>query len=125
MNLSDLSASSPFLASDDFTAGHVFPPLVVESISIQEVPTPGKKEKQPKATMFFVGAKKGWVMNKTEARKIAKEIGETKNIEKTWIGATIVLQVVGDVRRPDGSRGNAFRIQSVTPKQTTSTETAP
>jgi len=64
-------------------------------------------------------------MNKTEARKIAKEIGETKNIEKTWIGATIVLQVVGDVRRPDGSRGNAFRIQSVTPKQTTSTETAP
>ena len=69
--------------------------------------------------MYFVGAAKGWVLNKSEGRKIAKELGEAKNIDKTWIGASVMLHVVGDVRRPDGTKGNAFRVKEIQKKPAT------
>ena len=115
MNLADLG-TSPFLASDDYTIGHAFPLLEIASIKVDSVPTPNSTKKQDKAVMYFVGAAKGWVINKTEARKIAKELGDAKSIEKTWIGAFVALHVVGDVRRPDGTRGNAFRVKAVQKK---------
>ena len=114
MNLSDLSNSN-LLASDDFAVGTVLPLLPIERISVEDVPRPGQTKKEPKATVWFVGCKKGWVINKTEARKMAKVIGETKNIEKTWVGVRVSLRVVGDVRRPDGTKGNAFRVESCVP----------
>jgi hypothetical protein len=116
MNVSDLS-NSPYLASDDYKVGTQFPLLTIESIKMEDVPVPGKTSKTAKAVIYFAGAKKAWVVNKQEARKIAKTIGEDKAIEKTWIGARIALIVVGDVRRPDGTKGNAFRVHDVQPKE--------
>lgn len=112
MNLSDLS-NSPYLASDDYAVGTVLPLVAIERIVMEDVPTPGKTQKTSKAIAYFVGAKKGWCINKTEARKIAKAVGVATGIDKAWIGVKISLKVVGDVRRPDGSRGNAFRIEEV------------
>lgn len=116
MNLSDLSNSN-LLASDDYAVGTVFPLMAIEKITTEEVARPGTTKKEPKATVWFVGAKKAWVINKTEARKMAKIIGGTKNIDKTWIGARVSLRVVGDVRRPDGTKGNAFRVADCLPAE--------
>ncbi len=114
MNVSDLS-DSPYLASDDYTVGTILPEVEIQRIEMADVPAPGTTRKQAKAVAFFKGAKKGWVINKTVARRIAAVLGETKSIERTWIGARIQLIVVGDVRRPDGTKGNAFRLHSATP----------
>lgn len=109
INLSDLS-SSPYIASDDFAVGTIMPPCVIERIDMAEVPTPGKNRKDPKAVAWFKGARKGYVLTKNVGRAVAKVLGTSKNIDKEWIGAAIQLEVVGDVRRPDGTRGNAFRL---------------
>ena len=111
MNLNDLS-TSPYLASDDYTVGTVLPPMVIERIQLADVPTPGKTTKQSKAVMFFRGEPKGYVINKNVARRIAKELRQDKDIERTWIGAVIELKIEGDVKRPDATRGNAFRLHS-------------
>lgn len=116
MNLSDISNSN-LLASDDFSVGTVLPMLVIDRITTEDVARPGTQKKEPKATVWFVGAKKGWVINKNEARKMAKILGETKNIDKTWIGARVSLKIVGDVRRPDGTKGNAFRVAECLPAE--------
>ena len=111
MNLNDLS-TSPYLASDDYTVGTVLPPMVIERIKMADVPTPGTTKKQAKATMYFVGQEKGYVINKNVGRRIAKELGTGDNIDKAWLGAVIELKVEGNVRRPDGTSGNAFRLHS-------------
>lgn len=118
MNLSDLS-NSPYLASDDFAIGQTFPDLEIERIVMEEVGTPGKTAKTPKAIAYFKGRGKGWCINKTEARKIAKAVGTTTKIDTAWIGVKITLKVVGDVRRPDGTKGNAFRVDHITLKTAT------
>lgn len=110
MNVSDLG-NSPYLASDDYKVGTLMPPVVIDRIQMSDVSIPNSTKKQSKAVAFFNGATKGWVINKTVARLIAKRTGlDTKGIEKAWVGATIQLVVVGDVRRPDGTKGNAFRL---------------
>lgn len=114
ISLADLS-SSPYIASDDYAVGTILPPVVIERIDIQEVPTPGKSKKDPKAVAWFRGARKGYVLTKNVGRAIAKKLGSTKNIDKEWIGATVQLEVVGDVRRPDGTKGNAFRLHDAWP----------
>jgi hypothetical protein len=114
MNLSDISTSQ-FLASDDFKVDTILPAVEIERIEMQEVPTIGKKEKVKKAVIFFKGVAKGYVLNKNVGRAIAKKIGEVKNIDKTWVGASISLKVVGEVRRPDGTKGNAFRLHDAWP----------
>ena len=112
MNLSDLSEGE-FLASDDFAVGEVFPVLIIERLEQKPVSIPNSTKKQTKVVVYFKGAKKGWVVNKTCGREIAKATGAAKNIDKAWIGVGVALKVVGDIRRPDGSRGNAFRIAEI------------
>lgn len=115
MNLSDLG-NSPYLASDDYAIGTIMPAVVIERIQMDDVPVPNSTKKNRKGVMFFKGATKGWVINKTVARAIAKKLGgDTKAIDKTWLGATVQLVVVGDVRRPDGTKGNAFRLYDAWP----------
>lgn len=110
INLADLS-NSPYLASDDFPIGMVLPAVVIERITMEEVPVPNSKKTNLKAIAYFKGAVKGWCMNKTVARDIVKATNiPTKDIGTAWIGVTVRLKVVGDVRRPDGTRGNAFRL---------------
>lgn len=114
INLSDLS-SSPYLASDDFAVGTILPRVIIERIDIQDVPVPGKAKKDAKAVAWFKNAKKGYVLTKAVGRAIAKKLGVAKDIDKTWIGAAVQLVVVGDVRRPDGTKGNAFRLHDAWP----------
>jgi hypothetical protein len=114
MDLKDLSAASPYLASDDYPVGMVMPPVEIVRIEMQDVPIPNSTKKQSKAVIFFKGVQKGYVVNKNVARRIGAALSETKNIERTWLGAMVSLEIVGDVRRPDGTKGNAFRLRSAT-----------
>lgn len=115
MKLSDLS-TSPFLASDDYKAGTIMPRVVIERIKFDDVPIPNSTKKQSKAVCYFKGATKGWVMNKTVAREIAKKTGaDTSCIDRSFVGVSLQLVVVKDVRRPDGTKGNAFRLHDAWP----------
>jgi hypothetical protein len=114
MNLSDITASD-FLASNDYKVGTIFPAKEIVRIEMKEVGVPGKPTKQNKCVVFLRDVPKGWVINKQEARKIGAVLGCTTNIEKGWLGASVSLIVVGDVRRPDGGRGNALRVHEVKP----------
>lgn len=118
INLTDIS-TSPYLASDDYKVGTVLPAVTIERIVMEDVPVPGSTKKQPKVVVWFKGASKGWVMNKQVARQIARIVGETKNLDTTWIGVRVSLKVVGDVRRPDGTKGNAFRLENAWPAEST------
>lgn len=114
MNLSDITASD-FLASNDYKVGTIFPAKEIVRIEMKEVGVPGKSTKQNKCVVFLRDVPKGWVINKQEARRIGSALGCVKDIDKGWLGAMLAIVVVGDVRRPDGARGNAFRIHEVTP----------
>jgi len=114
VKLSDITASI-YLASDDYKVGTVFPHRAIERIEMADIPIPGSAKKQPKCVVFLRDVPKGWVINKKEARKIAAKLNCTDHIEKGWIGAMVALEIVGDVRRPDGTRGNAFRVNDVKP----------
>jgi hypothetical protein len=108
MNLSELTATV-YLAANDYEAGHVFPCLQIERITVEDVPTPGRKEKTKKGVIYLAKAPKGWVANKQELRKLAQVYGSSKGIEKAWPGHWVQLHVVAGIRRPDGTTGNAFR----------------
>jgi hypothetical protein len=112
MNLSEITASE-YLAANDYAIGSVWPPLPIERITVADVAVPGKTAKQRKGVIFLKGAGKGWVANKQELRKIGQALGVTTKIETAWLGAWVSLKIVGDVRRPDGTRGNAFRVEAV------------
>ena len=124
MNLSDITASD-FLASNDYKVGTIFPPKEIIRMEMKEVATPGKAEKKVKCVIFLKDVPKGWVINKQEARKIGQALQCTTSIEKGWLGASVSLVVVGDVRRPDGTRGNALRIHEVKPPAIAAPEKAP
>jgi hypothetical protein len=116
INIADMG-NSPYIASADFQIGTALPRLEIERIDMQDVPTPGKKDKTAKPAVWFKGAKKGYVLTKNVARAIAAKLGiTTKDIGREWPGIQIQLEVVGDVRRPDGTRGNAFRLHDAWPK---------
>lgn len=114
MNLSEITASE-FLASNDYAVGTKFPLREIVKVDMKEVGVPGKPQKQNKCVVFMRDVPKGWVINKQEARKLGAALGCTTSIEKGWLGAQVALEVVGDVRRPDNTRGNAFRIHDVKP----------
>lgn len=114
MNLSDITAGE-FLAANDYSVGTNFPLREIMRLEMKDVATPGKTQKQSKCVVFLKDVPRGWVINKQEARKVGAAIGCTTSIEKGWIGARIALTIVGDVRRPDNSRGNAIRIADIQP----------
>lgn len=114
MNLSDITAGE-FLAANDYIVGTTFPLREITKIEMKDIGVPGKKDKQSKCVIFLNGVPKGWVVNKSEARKIGAILNCTTAIEKGWVGASISLTVVGSVRRPDGTFGNAIRVADVQP----------
>lgn len=117
MNLSDITASI-YLASSDYKVGTIFPPREILKVEMADVPIPGQAKKQSKCVIFLRDVPKGWVINKQDARKVGAALSCTKDLQTGWLGAMVSLEVVGDVRRPDGTRGNAFRVHSVTPAAT-------
>ena len=114
MNLSDITAGE-FLAANDYSVGTIFPLREIIKLEMKDVATPGKTAKQSKCIIFLRDVPKGWVVNKQEARKIGAILGCTTSIEKGWIGARLSLKIVGDVKRPDNTRGNAIRIEDIQP----------
>ena len=114
INLSDCSVS-PYLVANDFEVGTEFHAMAIKSIAIEDVPQPNSTKKTRKAIIYFEGGKKGWAANVNCLREIGRALGITKAIDTKWIGARVALKVVGDVRRPDGNRGNAIRIARVEP----------
>lgn len=110
MKLSDLS-DSPYLASDDYKVGTILPAVVISKITMEDVPVPNSTKKNRKAIVWFEKATKGWCMNKTVARTIARKLElDTDAIDQSFLGITVQLKVVGGVRRPDGTTGNALRL---------------
>ena len=109
INLADFD-ESPYLVSDDFAVGHIFPVLTIDHIKGEAVPIPNSSKTSNKVVVYFTGCKKGWAANKKCLREIGRILGAVVDIDKHWIGASVQLKIVGDVRRPDGSRGNAIRV---------------
>lgn len=124
MNLPDLTASI-YLAAADYPVGHKFPPFQIDRLEKADVPVPGKGKTDQRGVVFLRKVPKGWVANKQMLRQIGAVLG-LREIDKTWPGGWVGLSVVGDVRRPDGTRGNAFRLWGVWPdgKQPARAETA-
>lgn len=112
INIADCSVS-PYMVANDFEVGTEFPALPIKSIAMEDVPQPGSTKKTRKAIIYFDGAKKGWAANVNCLREIGRALGITKAIDTKWIGAKVALKIVGDVRRPDGTRGNAIRVGRV------------
>lgn len=110
MDLSDVSESK-YLASADYQVGTILGPGVITKVSRELVPVPGKKEQKEKTILYVNGFTKPYAANHNVARLIGSMLGVT-DIDKTWVGCSIALRVVGDVRRPDGTKGNAFRLES-------------
>jgi len=102
------ATSSTYLASNDFDVGHTTPPLEVLDAKLTRLP----KCPKPKAVLYLRNAPegKGWVVNDNELRKLGMIFGTVKKVKKNYVGNYISLKVVSGVRRPDGTKGNAWRI---------------
>jgi len=111
MNLSDISESK-YLASADYQVGDTLGPATITKVDREQVPVPNKRETKEKLIIYADGFAKPYAVNNTVKRTIGALLG-AHNIDKTWIGATLTIKVVDNVRRPDGSVGNAFRLDSV------------
>jgi hypothetical protein len=122
MNLLELT-NTIYLAANDFEIGTTFPLLKILSVEKKDAPS-GKGQK---AVITLEKAPKPWMCSSvTVLREIGLKLG-AKNIEKAWLGAYLSLKVVGGVKRPDGTKGNAFRIAEIRPAnakaETTDTNT--
>jgi hypothetical protein len=108
MNLPEVT-NSDYIAANDYEAGAVWPALKILSVEKRKSPN-GKGEK---AVITLEKLPKPWMCSSNEVlREIGKALGR-KNIDKTWPGNSISLKIAADVRRPDGTRGNAFRIAAI------------
>ena len=113
MNVPDLTVSD-YMASADYEVGTVFPLLPITKVEQKKAPS-GKGnrlvlhlEKAPKPFMI-------------SSNQVIRELGAAlgmKEVQNTWLGCKVSFKVVGNVRRPDGTRGNAFRIEATEKKAT-------
>ena len=88
------------------------------TIERQEMSEPMGDEKEVKPVVFFRGAKKGMVLNKTNAQKIAAAYGDATD---DWIGKSVVLY--SDMVTFQGSTVPALRVRI--PKQSRTPGAAP
>lgn len=113
MKVSELT-NSDYLASDDYAVGQKFPLLSITKVEPKTPPSGGKKRR---AVIHLEKAPKPWMVSSNQVlRELAKSFGENE-IETNWIGCKVALIVVGNVLRPNGTVGNAFRIHELQPKQ--------
>jgi hypothetical protein len=68
--------------------------VIIESVKLEVLQIPRKKEKEKKWVIKFQGRPKGMVLNKTNAQAIAKRTGE--NVVEKWVGKTITLYPTTD-----------------------------
>jgi len=111
----DLAYPSPYLRAADLNGAIVS--VVIERV-VQE---PVGRERELKLVLYFAGRKKGLILNKTNARKIADLLGERDSDH--WIGHRIglvstVVEYQGNITQ--GIRVTAAPIKAaVTPTTTT------
>lgn len=74
---------SKYICAEDLRGEVV--PVTIERITQEEMPN-GDGELRP--VLYFVGAKKGMVLNKTNAKRIAQMHGEDTD---AWIGKQILI----------------------------------
>lgn len=86
MNLSDLKQSK-FLKKEDVGQGVL---VTISAVGQQNVAQEGA-EPDMKATLHFHELDKPLVLNSTNGQIIAKITGKDEDIERTWVGAQIVL----------------------------------
>ena len=111
MNVSDVT-NSDYLAANDFEAGQVWPAMAIKEVKKAASPN-GKGQR---LVIVLEGAPKPWMCSSNVTiRQIGQALG-VRAIEKTWIGAKVALKITPGVRRPDGSVGNAFRVEKIEPK---------
>ena len=109
MNLSEMTASD-FLNSEDYEVGTKWPPLTITKVATKPAPSSPKNER---CVIWLEKAPKPWMISsRVVLREIGRKLG-VRDIEKNWPGNKISIQVVGNVRRPDGTKGNAFRIAQI------------
>lgn len=124
INIADCSVS-PYLVANDFEVGTEFPLLTIKSVTMEDVPQPNSTKKTRKAIIYFEKGSKGWAANVNCLREIGRQLGITKSIDTKWIGAKVALCIVANVRRPDGTKGNAIRIARVEPATNAPATTQP
>jgi hypothetical protein len=108
INVSDLTKSD-FLAANDYEVGQVWPPLEILKVEMKKSPN-GTVEK---ASITLSKAPKPWMCSSNVTlREIGAAIG-MKDVEKAWPGNSIQIKIVGNIRRPDGTVGNAFRVAKI------------
>ena len=111
MNVPDLT-NSDYMASDDYEVGTTFPLLKI--VKVEKKPAPNGKGS--KAVLHLDKAPKPFMVS---SNAVLRELGATfghREIEKIWIDCAVSFKVVGNVRRPDGTKGNAFRINEMKKK---------
>ena len=93
---------SDYLRAVDLGHGRDYE-MVMDRVELREMD--GQKGKEDKPVLFFQGAKKGLVLNKTNATTIQQAHGpETEN----WSGQTVVLHVVQE--RAFGELTDCIRV---------------
>lgn len=75
-----------FLSGDELT-GEIT--VKIDRVVDEEVFNPSSNSKENALAVYFVGAKKGIVLNKTNAKTIAKVVGSPKT--EDWIGKQIII----------------------------------
>ncbi len=63
--------------------------VTIERVVLEEVFNPSTNSKENALAVYFVGAKKGIVLNKTNAKAIAKVVGTP--YQEDWIGKKIII----------------------------------
>ena len=110
MNISQLTESD-YLNSSDYTVGTKFP--VKKIAKIERRKPPSNPNGSERLVIWLEDVPKPWmVSSRVLIRKLGATLGMSK-IETAWIGAGIGVEVVGNVRRPDGTKGNALRTYSI------------
>lgn len=85
--------------------------VTIESVAVEDLQLPGASTKERRVVVSFVGAKKRMVLNKTNAKRIAKMHGKKT---EDWTGKEVVLwfdpsvkfgrETVGGVRVKEGKK---------------------
>jgi hypothetical protein len=86
MNVTELFPSR-FLSGTDLNGKRVT--VTIEHMALEDVRDPKTGQNKPKPILYFVGAKKPMVLNKTNAVSIAKATGATDT--DRWPGKRITL----------------------------------
>jgi len=86
MNLGDLKTSK-FLKRDDVGAGTL---VTISGLTHENVAKEGV-EPDMKAALHFTELEKPMILNSTNGQLIARITGHDTDIERTWVGAKVVL----------------------------------